>query len=62
MGWHEPTDHDEVLAFGVPAKIMDWPFESLDFVDFLVLVVEYIETIFSIVGFSCRVIVSLKFH
>lgn len=62
MWWHKTTDNDKVLAFLIPTEIMNRPFESTDFVDLFILIIEDIESILSIVRFSCWIIISLKLH
>lgn len=62
MWWHKTTDNDKVLSLLIPTEIMDGSFESIHFVDFFILIVEDIEPIFSIVRFSCGIIVGLKLH
>jgi hypothetical protein len=62
MRRHEPTDDNEIFAFGIPAKIMDWAFESLDLVDFSVFVVENIQTILTVVRLASGVVVGLQLH
>ncbi len=59
MRRHESTDNNEIFAFGIPAKIMDWAFESLDLIDFPVFVVEYIQTILTVVRLASGVVVGL---
>lgn len=62
MWWHKTTDNDKVLSFLVPAEIMNRPFKSVNFINFFILIVEDIESILSIVRFSCGIIVGLKLH
>lgn len=62
MWWHKTTDNDEVLALLIPTEIMNRPFESTNFVDLFILIIEDIESILSIVRFSCWIIISLELH
>ena len=49
MGGHELTDDNKVLSLRIPTEIVNRAFESLDFVDFSVLVVEDVQSILSVV-------------
>ena len=62
MSRHKSADDDKVLAFSIPTKIMNRSFEGFNFIDFSVLIVEYVKTVFFIVEFSSWVVVGLKFH
>ena len=62
MGGHEPTDDNEVFALVVPAKIVHGAFKGLDFVDFAVLIIKYVQTILAVVWLACGIVVGLEFH
>lgn len=62
MWRHKTTDYDKVLSLLIPTEIMNRSLESIDFVDLFILIIEYIQTIFTIVRLTCGIIVSLKFH
>ncbi len=60
--WHEATDNNKILTFMVPTEIMDRTLESLNFIDFAVFVVENIQTILTVVGFTGGIVVGLELH
>lgn len=62
MSRHKSTDHNKVFAFVVPAEIVEWPFESIDLVYFFVLVIENVQSVFSVIRLSSGVVIGLKLH
>ena len=62
LGWHESADHNESLSFEIPSEIVKRSIGNFYLVDLFGSVVVEIKAVFSIVGFSSRVIVRLKLH
>lgn len=59
---HKPTDYQVDLSRFIPGEVMQWSCCCLDFGDFIELIVVYVESVLSIIGLACGIIVCLQLY